>query len=402
MKKQLLIIGGGFAGFWSALSAIRQSRALNKEEELEITMVNLDHYLTIRPRLYEVSLDGLRVELEKYLKPLGVHLIIGKAEMINPQTRKVTVSTSYGTRDIDYDYLILSSGSQLKGMDIPGIAESFNLDTFNNAQKLEDHLIELSENDFSQVGAATFIVVGSGLTGLEAATTIREKAESIQSKHSDKRIDFKVVLIEKAEKVASYYSKEAQAYVSDTLKAKNIEVITGTTLIGIQEDNALLSNGTKIPSKTIICSVGMVASPLTGFFSGERDGMGRLLVDEFLKLPAYENVIVAGDVANIPVDKQGNKSLMACQFSMNLGKWGGHNAVNDIFSSTLKPYAYTSYVTCLDLGQDDGLFTTGWERKLLYQGREGKDIKVKINEVLIYPLEDVEETVAQSYPQILY
>lgn len=400
MKKQLLIVGGGFAGFWSAISAIRQSRDLKKEDELEVTLINLDNYLTIRPRLYEVSLEGLRVELSKYFKPLGIELIIGKAEQIDPENRQVTVSTATGAIQFKYDYLILSAGSALKELNIPGIADSFNVDTFNNAQKLEDHLIRLAKNDFAAEGASTFVVVGSGLTGLEAVTTIKEKAQHLLSTFSTATADFKVILIEKTDKVAGYYAADAQEYVIGTLNTKGIEIITGSYLTAIESGNAVLSNGTRIPTQTVICSVGVMASSLTRFFKGDKDESGRLHVSDYLKLSQYDNVIVAGDVANVPVDTEGHSSIMACQFSMYLGKWAGHNAVNDLFFAPLKAYTNTSYVTCLDLGQNDGLFTTGWNRNLLYQGREGKDIKVAINTQLIYPAEDLEEALASSYPEI--
>ncbi|RKR11453.1 NADH dehydrogenase FAD-containing subunit [Flavobacterium sp. 90] len=400
MKKQLLIIGGGFAGFWSALSAIRQSRELQKENELEVTLVNMDEYLTIRPRLYEVSLEGLRVELKKYFKPLNIKFIIGKAEIIDPEQNLVTVATNHGSRILNYDYLILSSGSVLKAINIPGIENTFNVDTFNGAQRLEDHLSQLASKKFDGDGATTFVVAGSGLTGLEVVTVIKEKALKILREQDQKPIDFKVVLIEKADKVGNYYSAEAQDYVIKTLESKDVTIATGVSLAGVTSNGATLSDGTFIPSQTVISTVGLVASSLCNFFKGEKDKLGRLHVNKYLQLEEYDNVIAAGDVANIPIDDEGNNSLMACQFSMFLGKWAGHNAVNSLFSQPLKPYNYTDYVTCVDLGQEDGMLTTGWERTLAFSGIEGKNIKMEVTTKLIYPAEDVETALKDSFPEV--
>lgn len=400
MKKQLLIIGGGFAGFWSALSAIRQSRELKKENELEVTLVNMDEYLTIRPRLYEVSLEGLRVELNKYFRPLNIKLIIGKAEIIDPDQKAVTVATESGSRILSYDYLILSSGSVLKAINIPGIENTFNVDTFNGAQKLEDHLKQLANKNFEVAGATTFVVAGSGLTGLEVATVIKEKANTIQANLGKDAIDFNVVLIEKADKVGNYYAPDAQDYVLETLKSKNITIATGVSLAGVEPNGATLSDGHFIPAQTVISTVGLVASSLCNFFKGQKDRLGRLHVNKYLQLEEYENVIAAGDVTNIPVDDKGNSSLMACQFSMFLGKWAGHNAVNSLFSQPLKSYSYTDYVTCVDLGQDDGMLTTGWERKLVSSGIEGKNIKMEVTTKLIYPADDVLTALEDSYPEV--
>lgn len=400
MKKQLLIIGGGFAGFWSALSAIRQSRELQKEEEIEVTVVNMDEYLTIRPRLYEVSLEGLRVELKKYFNPLGIKFVMGKAEIINPDKKLVTVATESGSRLLNYDYLILSSGSVLKAIGIPGIENTFNVDTFNGAQKLEDHIKEFAGKCFEEEGATTFVVAGSGLTGLEVVTVIKEKAQLIAESYGSKAIDFKVVLIEKADKVGNYYSEEAQKYVIETLDSKAIIIETGVSLVAVSENGATLSDGRFIASKTVISTIGLVASSLCSFFKGEKDSLGRLHVNKYLQLQEYDNVIAAGDVANIPVDDQGNSSLMACQFSMFLGKWAGHNAVNALFSQPLKSYNYTDYVTCVDLGQQDGMLTTGWERSLSVSGIEGKNIKMEVTTKLIYPAEDVNTALEDSFPEV--
>ncbi|MBP1223748.1 NAD(P)/FAD-dependent oxidoreductase [Flavobacterium sp. 1355] len=400
MKKQLLIIGGGFAGFWSALSAIRQSRELKKEDQIEVTVVNMDEYLTIRPRLYEVSLEGLRVELNKYFKPLGIKFINGKAEIINPDENLVTIATESGSRILSYDYLILSSGSVLKAINIEGIEKTFNVDTFNGAQRLEDHLIKLASKKFDGEGAATFVVAGSGLTGLEVATVIKEKALKIWSRYSQDAIEFKVVLIEKANQVGNYYSPEAQKYVLETLKSKDVTSITNVSLAAVTSNGATLSDGTFIPSQTVISTVGLVASSLCSFFKGEKDKLGRLHVNKYLQLETYKNVIAAGDVANIPVDDEGNSSLMACQFSMFLGKWAGHNAVNALFAQPLKPYNYSDYVTCVDLGQQDGMLTTGWERSLSVSGIEGKNIKMEVTTKLIYPADDVQTALEDSFPEV--
>jgi NADH dehydrogenase len=297
--------------------------------------------------------------------------------------------------------IILASGSQLKWLDIPGFEHTFNMDSFQGAQILDDHVKSLAENNFTAPGAKTFVVVGGGLTGLEAATSIEEKATLLALRYSQGNdIDFRVVLLEKEEQLAGIYSPEAQQYILQTLSEKRIEVITGSYMTQVTPEKIILMDGTEILSATIIWCGGIVASPLTGFFEGSKDLFGRLQVDKYLKLPAYDNVIIAGDVANVPLDEQGNISLMACQFSMDLGKWAGNNAVNDIFTHELSPYFNERYVTCLDLGQNDGLFTTGWERSLLYKGREGKDIKEQINQQLIYP-GGVEEAVEASSPVLV-
>lgn len=398
-KKQLLIIGGGYAGFWSALSAIRQSRDLLRSEELEVTLINTDNYFTMRPRLYEVSLEGLRVELDKYLKPLGIHQIIGKAEIIAPENNQVVVATDHGTRVLNYDYLILATGSALRAINIPGIENTFNIDTYNAAERLEQHIVELAKRNFEKQGDDTFVVVGGGLTGLEAATSIEDKALKMQGLYSTQTKKITVILIERNADLGSYYSTEAQEFLKETIKAKNILTITAAEVLNIQPSGIELTEDTKIKTGTVIWTAGMMASPLTTFFKGERDNLNRIVVDQYLKLSSYKNVIIAGDVANVKVGS-GQTAVMSCQFSQWQGRWAGHNAVNELFGEELKPYIQEGYNTCLDLGSDTALITDGWDRILHKTGTEAKKVKTWICTDLIYPSDNPLEALEESYPKI--
>lgn len=397
--KKLIIIGGGYAGFWSAMSAIRQSRALGKSEQLSITLINLDPYLTMRPRLYETSLEGIRVELEQYLKPLGIEFLVGKVEHISPVNNTVSVATTGGKVDLSYDYLILGSGSNLKEVSLPGIEKSFNIDDYTNAKKLDNHMNSLAKRDFSEKGDTTFVIVGGGFTGIEASIFIQEKANLLLKKGAKSPANFEVYILEKENTIAQGYVDAAKEYIMNTLKDNQINIVTGTSVTQINDDFIVLSNGQKITTHTVIWTVGMIANKLTNFFEGKRDVMQRLYVDSFLKLENYENVIFAGDVANVTIDSKGNESLMACQFSMDQGKVAGHNAVNDMFGKALSAYEYPNYVTCLDLGSNNAILTAGMERNINKTGLEAKAVKKNINEKSIYPLETAEDNVRGSVPR---
>lgn len=401
VKKELLIIGGGFAGFWSAISAIRQSKELKRSDELSITILNLDEFITIRPRLYETSLDGLRLKLDDYLSSFEIKLLIGKAEMISVETKQVTVSTESGFQTLHYDYLILASGSTLKNISLPGIEIAHNIDSYTGAKELETHILEIIRRQFLQKGDECFVIAGGGFTGIEIAAMLNDTVQHHLKKYFNVNKTIKVILIEKENEIAQGYTGEAKQYIYDILKQKNIEIITGVYITAIYNDHITLSNGQSIVTKTVVWTIGMIASPLTSFFNTKKDNLGRVCVNAHLKCPEYKNIIFAGDVANVVVDKVGNAALMACQFSMDLGKLAGHNAVNDLFGIELIPYQYPNYVTCLDLGSSDSLLTTGWERTLKLTGEKAKEKKKFINEIFIYPSLSPLENLKNSIPKFM-
>lgn len=388
LKKQLVIIGGGFAGFWSAISAIRQSREIKKRDEVDVILINPNNQVTIRPRLNELSLNAMRFELDKYLKPLGIHQITGRAEIIDPENNEVIISTEQGNRNLTYDFLILASGGSLQLPNLPGIRYAFNVDTLDHFQSLEDHIIDLAKKDFNETGAATFVVAGSEFTGLEVATAIEQKARTIQAYYSGRKSAFKVILLANGQQLVPSLSKGCREYVDEMIASRHVEVITDAEPSTIEPDAIFLSNGIRIPTRTVIWTRGVTTSSLTYFFKSAKDELNRLTVDKFLRLSGYKNVMAAGKVA-----QEG-------RFAQFEGRWAGHNAINDLFRIPLKEYTQPGFVNCIDLGEPAASFSTNGEQDKQKKRYEERKAMNYINSVTMYPWQDVEETVRESFPDI--
>jgi NADH dehydrogenase len=143
--KQILVLGGGFAGLWSAAGAARKLDELGLgPEEVEVTLVNRDGYHCIRVRNYEADLSAVRVPLDDVLGPIGVRRLEGEVAGIDLTGQTVTVTIANGQRTIPYDRLVFALGSQLLRPNVPGLAEhGFDVDTYNGAARLNTHLQSL-------------------------------------------------------------------------------------------------------------------------------------------------------------------------------------------------------------------------------------------------------------------
>ena len=71
----LLVVGGGFAGMWAALTGAREFALAGREAR--VTVIARDEYLTVRPRLYEVFTEAFRAPLAPVFAPLGISLAVG-------------------------------------------------------------------------------------------------------------------------------------------------------------------------------------------------------------------------------------------------------------------------------------------------------------------------------------
>ena len=395
VMKKLLIVGAGFAGFWGAMSAVREMKSQGEMDKLSVTLVAKEPFHTIKPRLYEENLEGVQVALKKYCEPLGIKLVIGEVISIDPDSNKVSLANI--EEPLSYDVLLYAAGSQLNANVLLDNKNSFNIDTFNNATLLNDHLALLGTSGFPTEASKSIVVIGAGFTGLELTTSLRNRFKESSKQASP----IKIHLVDKSEILASNYSGQAQEYIAQCLSEEDdVELHLGDEVKSYENSSLLLSSGEVIETETVIWTVGVKANKLTDFFNGDVDNIGRIHVDEFLRLKDYPNVFVAGDVAKAKVDPD-NYALMSCQHAMPQGKFAGHNAVCTLFSGEMKSYAQPKYLTCIDLGGSNALFTSGWERSVQMTGSDAKELKTNITTQWIYPAADVSETLKMSFPELI-
>ncbi len=151
--KKILVLGGGFAGLWSAVGAARELDELGiGSDQVEITLVNRDAYHNIRVRDYEADLSQVRIPLDDVLQPIGVKRIEGQVVDIDHQQQSVTIDTCDGHLSVEYDRLIFALGSRLYRPNIPGLEKyTFAVDTYNEATQLNAHLNSLPTQPESPV-----------------------------------------------------------------------------------------------------------------------------------------------------------------------------------------------------------------------------------------------------------
>jgi NADH dehydrogenase len=120
---------------------------------------------------------------------------------------------------------------------------------------------------------------------------------------------------------------------------------------------------------------------------GERDKLGRVIVDAVLRAPAAPEIFVAGDAA-VADTGDGHLTLQSCQHAGQLGRVAGENAARDLLGLPPVAYSQLRYITCLDLGRSGAVITQGWERRVEKTGHAGKAFKRWINTEVIYPPAD--------------
>ncbi|WP_436772516.1 NAD(P)/FAD-dependent oxidoreductase [Yinghuangia sp. YIM S09857] len=380
---QLVVIGGGFAGVWSAVSAARlRAEAGADEGDLTITLVSPEPDLVIRPRLYEDEPAKMRVALADILGPVDAHHLPARVQSVDVGRRTVTVRRSDGTEATQaYDKLIVACGSALVRPALRGADHLFDVDTLPAAARLHDHIRQLPQQPADE-GRFTAVVIGAGFTGLEVATELVARLRAVAASPDQVR----VVLVDRASVVGPELGTGPRPVIERALAELSIETVLNATVQYVTRTEVALSDGTMIPASTVVWTAGMLASELTSQIPARRDHLGRLQVDKQLRVVGVSDVYAAGDTAAVEIEP-GFYAMQSCQHAHAMGKHAGHNAAAVMLGlpRAATDFAPVPYVTCLDLGGAGAVFTSGWERTVAMTGQEAKELKTQINRKLIYP-----------------
>lgn len=352
----ILIIGGGFAGFWAALAARRVAGS-----RAGVTLVSPEPALVMRPRLYEARPERLAVDLEPLLRKVDVGFVRGEASRLDTAAKAVTLAA--GDR-LAYDRLVVATGSRMRRPPVPGAAAAFSVDTQAEAIAFDRRLAEIARD----VAEPTIAVVGAGFTGIELALELRDRLEAHGAAGAAERL--RIVLVDRAETVGPELGPGPRPAIEAALDAAGVELRLGATVqalaadrVSFADDSVLFADDSVLAADAVVLATGMAAAPFAAQVPGARDQLGRVVVDTALRAPAAPEVFVAGDAAAADTG-DGHRALQSCQHAGQLGRVAGENAARDLLGLPPVPYTQLRYVTCLDLGRSGAVITQGWERRV--------------------------------------
>jgi NADH dehydrogenase len=356
-SKRILIVGGGFAGVNAAAGAVDTLGAA--QHRIPVELVSPSPAWVIKPRLYESDLAGVRVPLAGVLDPLGVVHHQARVTTIDTAERRVALDDG---SELRYGQLVLAAGSRLA---LPEGRAVYCVDSYEQALELRRAIDALLDRE----RRPRAVVVGAGFTGIEVASELARDAD---------------VTVVAFPELAPGYGPSGRAQISEALESLSVEVRSGSRVREVSDGSVYLSDGEVISADVVVWATGPHASALTEQVPGERDGTGRLLVDQHLRTVA-PGVWAAGDTACAMVDPT-NSSVMSCQHAGPTGRRAGENAAAVALGRAPKRYRQPLYLTCLALGDYGALLTCGFDRDtILATKKEGAALKHAINHGAIYP-----------------
>jgi NADH dehydrogenase FAD-containing subunit len=392
MPSKIVIIGAGFAGVWSALSAKRLITLKNKEQDIEVLVIAPEPSLTLRPRLYEPNPSRMKQRLAPLFTSAGIGFFQGTVETIDTNSQTVHVKSPSGDEsDIRYDRLVLAAGSAVaRPKSVTGLEKyAFDIDSIAAATKLESHIKSLESLPVSKA-RNTVVVCGGGFSGIEITTELPNMLKHIENP--------RIVLVESAPDVGPELGEGPRPTIMKALESLGVELKLNASVTLVDSNGVNLSSAERIEAITVIWTAGVRATSLTQQIPGKKDMLFRLYVDQDLRVPGCYHVFATGDAAHAATDTKGNVTMPSCQHAVVLGRFSGHNAAADLLGEPTLPYSQPGYGTCLDLGPWGAMLANGWDREVTVTGQVAKQVKRYVNQKVIILPETAKEALDAADP----
>jgi NADH:ubiquinone reductase (H+-translocating) len=344
---RVVVIGGGYAGVMAA------NRLCNGAAD--VTLVNPRATFVERIRLHQLAIDNDDA-VEDYATILNgdVRLVVDGAERIDAAARRVELTSGAA---LDYDYLVYAVGSTgAVPAGVQGAREfAYPLSELEQARRLRARLADTPMS-------APVVIVGGGLTGIEAASEFAEAGRT-------------VTLV--SDKLAPSLSDPGRRSVAKRLRKLGVTVIE-TPVSVVTADAVLLADGQTLPSAVTVWTAGFGVPGLAAASRLTTDASGRLLADETLTSVDDDRIVGTGDA----VSPSGLPFRMSCQAALPLGAQAANTILSRIAGTDPAEVSVPMSGQCISLGRGSG--TVQLQRKddtptnVYIGGRAGAFVKEQV------------------------
>ncbi|WP_371612593.1 NAD(P)/FAD-dependent oxidoreductase [Streptomyces clavifer] len=334
MQHRIIVIGAGYTG---AVAAGRLARRLHRED-VAITLVNAEPDFAERVRLHQLAVgQDLRPRpFRRMFAGTGVALRLAKVTGVDVDRRTVAVTGADGDEELEYDSLVYALGSGWDTHDVPGTAEhAHDLAGRPGALRLRERLAGLGAGQ-------PVVVVGGGLTGLEAAAEIAEA-----------RPDLDVALAARGG-LGDWLSPAGRRHVRKVFDGLGITVHEHTAVSSVDADRVATADGTFVPAAVTVWTTGFAVHPIARASTLEVTGTGQIVVDGTMRSVSHPDVYAIGDAAMAM--GPGDKPLrMSCATGIPAA-WQAADSLAARLTGGKLPDAPLRYFNqCISLGRKEGL-----------------------------------------------
>jgi len=345
------VVGGGFAGAYVARELGDRGATIESKENFMLYTPLLPEAAsgTLEPRHCVVPLREMCPHAE---------LILGSVTALDLGARTAAVEADEGPQTIEWSELVLALGAVPRTLPVPGLFEhALSFKSLADAIHLRNHVLHQLEAADAALGEEersrrlTFVFVGAGYAGVEALAELSDLAEDALRYYPRLRATpRRWVLVDAAPRILPEIPPPLGEYAAAELHKRGIELHVETTLESVSADEAVLGDGTRIPTRTLVWTAGVAPNPVLREWSLPLDERGRVEVDELLRVRGHEHVWALGDCALVPNTRSDRPDPPTCQHALRQARRLAKN-----LTGPPEPYGYRMLGQVATLGRHKGI-----------------------------------------------
>jgi NADH:ubiquinone reductase (H+-translocating) len=365
MKKiRVVIAGGGFAGL---SAAIHLDKTLARCGAVEITLISRENFILFTPMLHEVAAGDL--DPGDIVNP--IRRIVRRIKFVEAEVQRIDLSTrrihckggvAGLALEFEFDHLLFTLGSETNFFDLPGVSEwAVTMKSLSDAALLRNRVLALLEEATLQSDPATrrqlltFVTAGGGFAGTETTGAINDFVRDTVRYYPDlNETLIRVVVIQPGDLLLPELGEELGRYAERKLCERKVEVIKGTRVASYDGSVVRLSDGQSIPASTLIWTAGVKPSAVIASLPCHKE-RGRLVVDEFLRVPGVPGLWAAGDCAAVPVSETEEFHPPTAQHGLRQGLIAARNIEAAILGRPLTPFIFSTIGQLATIGRRSGV-----------------------------------------------
>jgi NADH:ubiquinone reductase (H+-translocating) len=374
---QLVIAGGGFGGFYAA----RALERLLPAQSARVTLVNDANFMLYTPLLPGAA--GATLDPRHVVVPLRsllrrTDLLIGQVTGGDPAARTLAVRRIDGQQlELAYDQLLIALGSVSRTLPIRGLGEhGIGLKSLSDATALRNQVLncmdiaESVEDPELRAEYLTFVFVGAGYAGVEGLAELQDfAAQAIELYPRCAAQGMRWMLVEARPRIMQEVPNSLSGFAERELRARGIEVRTGTTLTELTARAAVLSDGHSVATRTLVWTAGVKPSSVISQLGLPLDREGRVVVDRTMRVDlqsvptpagaAASGVWAIGDCAAVPdASRPGQSCPPTAQHAIRQGRLVARNIAATLAGGRVRPFRYRTKGVVAELGHNQAVAIT--------------------------------------------
>ena len=337
---KVVVLGAGFAGS-SFINSFKGKLKGKDRRRIDLTVIDGNSYHLFAPLLYQVATGSVRdrhisAPLNTTAERKKFRFIKSTVLRVSPERNQVITTTGV----VGYDYLVVALGAENNNFGIPGVEEySVPLKSLQDGRTIRERLFNslIPEkntlgNGVGVLSPVNFVIVGGGATGVELAASMSDQVMAFSRKAGVRHDGINIFLLEAQDRLVRDAPQEVSDRLMSDMARRGVKVRLNTRIIRLGRNGVELQNGGFIETENVFWAAGVRNGKIITEFGGNHVEKvhGRIVVDNFLRVPAFSNVFVLGDNALAKDATSNNPVPQTAAAAVQEGKFAGKHLASII------------------------------------------------------------------------